>query len=108
MRRVIQSCSTPEKCGRSYIKYLGYPSTDKNTPLFGIINLLKIGRKPFLWKSWLERNLNRIGDLHKDGVFYSFQEISEHFGLKEKGDFWRYLQLRSSIGDRITCVGNVT
>ena len=30
---------------------------------------IKIDRKPFLWKSWLEGNLNKIGDLYKDGVF---------------------------------------
>ena len=58
---------------------------------------IKIDRKPFLWRSWLEGNLNKIGDLFKDGVFLSFQEISTHFSQKEKWDFWRYLQLKSCL-----------
>lgn len=58
---------------------------------------IKIDKRPFLWKSWLCGNLNRIGDLYKDGVFMSFQELGQRFKQIERGDFWRYLQLRSSV-----------
>lgn len=58
---------------------------------------IKINRRLFLSKSWLEGNLNKVGDLYKDGVFLAFQELSTHFSQKERGDFWRYLQLRSSV-----------
>ena len=28
----------------------------------------------------------------------SFEDLKKHFDLTDKGDFWRYLQLRSSVG----------
>ena len=28
----------------------------------------------------------------------SFEDLKKHFDLTDRGDFWRYLQLRSSVG----------
>jgi len=60
---------------------------------------IEIDRKPFLWKSCLEGNLNKIADLCKDGVFLSFQEM-KRLGQKKKGHFWQYIRLRGCIGER--------
>lgn len=43
VRGLINEESNPilQKCGRSYVRYLGYLNTGKNIPLFVIIQLLK-------------------------------------------------------------------
>lgn len=46
-----------------------------------------IGKKEFLWQTWLVNGIRTVRDLYK-----------EQFNLTDKGDFWRYLQLRSAFG----------
>ena len=38
-----------------------------------------------------------IGDLNKDAVFQSYQEVVDQFLLEGGGEFWKCLQLRSSV-----------
>jgi len=36
--------------------------------------------------------------LYRDRLFMSFEDLKKLFHLTDKGDFWKYLQLRSSVG----------
>ena len=58
---------------------------------------IKVGKKPFVWTTWLNQNINRLSDLYADGLFQSFEELKLKFNLRDKADFWRYLQLRSCV-----------
>lgn len=42
--------------------------------------------------------VRNISNLINDDTFKSFQEVSPQFTLKDGSDFWRYLQIRSSLG----------
>lgn len=49
---------------------------------------IKIGKKLSLMKLWWEEfEWDTVGDLYNNRVFFLFQEISEHFTMKEKVDF---------------------
>ena len=58
---------------------------------------IKIGKQTVYWKHWLKAGLRTIADLFKDGVFMSYREIMEIYNLEGKGNFWKYLQLRSCM-----------
>ena len=49
------------------------------------------------WKQWHSRGISTIGDLYEDGVFRSYNNIKERFGLVGEGNFWKYLQIRSCV-----------
>lgn len=38
-----------------------------------------------------------VSDLYKNQCFVSFQDLSELYGLTDKGDFCKFLQLRSTV-----------
>lgn len=50
------------------------------------------------WKRWIENGLY-TGDLYKDGIFKSFVELVKKLNLREKGDFWKHLQIRHCMMD---------
>ena len=57
-----------------------------------------IGKKVFLWQTWLVKGIRAVHDLYREQSFMSFEDLKKHFDLTDRGDFWRYLQLRSSVG----------
>ena len=56
-----------------------------------------IGRHSFCWDPWQRNGLCVIDDLYKDAVFKSYQELVDQFLLEGRGEFWKYLQIRSSV-----------
>lgn len=59
--------------------------------------LICIGNKEFLWQTWLAKGIRIVQDLYRDQLFMSFEDLKEQFNLTDKGDFWRYLQLRGAV-----------
>lgn len=57
---------------------------------------LKIGGKVIVWDSWLAKGITKISDLVDKTILKSYQDLETQFNLK-KSDFWRYLQIRSSL-----------
>lgn len=53
-------------------------------------------KKVFSWKTWLVKGI-RV-DLYRQQSFMSFEDLKEQHHLTDRGDFWKYLQLRSSVG----------
>lgn len=59
---------------------------------------IKVGRESFVWNTWLNNNISRISDLYGDSsTFHSFEELKRKFNLRDKADFWKYLQMRSCV-----------
>lgn len=56
-----------------------------------------IGRAPVYWRRWHSSGILTLGDLYKDGVFISFQDLIQKFKLEGKINFWKYLQIKSCI-----------
>lgn len=59
---------------------------------------VRIGKSPVYWKKWLIGGVQKIEDLYRDNNFMSFAMLRDTFNLTDKGDFWKYLQIRSSVG----------
>lgn len=60
--------------------------------------VIKIGKKQVYWKTWYDKGICTIADLfEEDGVFISFQGLKDKYNMNDKGDFWKYLQLRSCV-----------
>ena len=57
-----------------------------------------IGKHSFCWESWQRNGVGVIDDLYLDTNFKSYQELGNQFNLTNRGEFWKYLQLRSSVG----------
>lgn len=53
---------------------------------------LLIGKSSPIWKEWVIKGISTLGDLYKDGVLQSFENLVEQFKIDNQ--FWRYLQLR--------------
>lgn len=62
---------------------------------------LKIDKRTVFWKKWVENGIHTINDLYKAGVLKSFAELSQEYHLQEKGDFWKYLQIRHCLSKKI-------
>lgn len=58
---------------------------------------MKIGKQKVFWKRWLDRGIHTVRDLYKEGIFMSFNELVQQYQLEDKGDFWKYLQIRHCI-----------
>ena len=58
---------------------------------------VKIGKQTVFWRRWLDKGIHTISNLYKDGVFKSFTELAQEYNLQDKGDFWKYLQIRHSL-----------
>lgn len=58
---------------------------------------IKIGKRTVFWRKWADNGILRIGDLFSDGIFKSFADLVQEYNLQEKGDFWKYLQVRHCI-----------
>ncbi len=54
---------------------------------------LKIDKKPFLWKEWVEKGIILLGDLYEDGTVKSFTEQKQQYGLSQC-QIWSYFQIR--------------
>ena len=57
-----------------------------------------IGKHSFCWESWQRSGICVVDDLYEGAIFKSYQELVNQFNLTERGEFWKYLQLRSSVG----------
>ena len=44
------------------------------------------------------KGICEVSDLYKGQSFMSYEIFKNQFNLTDKGDFWTYLQLRSSVG----------
>ena len=43
---------------------------------------ITIEKKPFLWKSWLERNIKHVSDLlNEDGTFQTFVQLGQKYDI---------------------------
>lgn len=60
--------------------------------------LVCIGKSSFLWRKWLEQGVQKIEHLYREDNFMTFTMLKEMFNLTDKGDFWKYLQIRSIVG----------
>ena len=58
---------------------------------------VKIGKKTVFWRTWYTKGIATIRDVFEEGILYSFQGLKEKYNLNDKGDFWKYLQLRSCV-----------
>ncbi len=54
---------------------------------------LKIDKKPFLWKEWVEKGITLLGDLYEDVTVKSFTELKQQYGLSQH-QIWSYFQIR--------------
>ena len=59
---------------------------------------ISIGKHSFCWEPWQSNGIRVIDDLYMDGNFKSYQELGNQFNMTGRGEFWKYLQLRSSVG----------
>ncbi|XP_064410453.1 uncharacterized protein LOC135355063 [Latimeria chalumnae] len=57
---------------------------------------LLIDGKPIMWEKWANKGLYRIANLYEQGIFKSFAQLSQQFGL-ERQEFWKFLQIRHCI-----------
>lgn len=57
---------------------------------------MRIRKSSFLWK-WPE-GVQKIEHLYQDDNFTTFNMLKETFNLTDRGDFWKYLQIISSVG----------
>lgn len=58
---------------------------------------LKIGKCTVFWKKCVENGIHTINDLYNEVILKSFAELAQEYNLQEKGDFWKYLQVRHCI-----------
>lgn len=55
-----------------------------------------IGKKSIFWENWVKEGVYTHGDLHKDNVFISFDELCTHHNLSGK-DAWKYMQIKNCV-----------
>ncbi|KAF7653443.1 hypothetical protein LDENG_00082750, partial [Lucifuga dentata] len=68
---------------------------------------IHIGKTILYWKQWHSIGIHTVGDLYKYGVFMSYGNLMEQYGLKGKDHFWRYLQIRDCVMSTYKNVNNV-
>ena len=56
-----------------------------------------IGKTPIYCKKWHLSGICQIDDLYQNGVFMSYTDLTRKYDLTGKGDFWKYLQIRSCL-----------
>lgn len=60
------------------------------------------------FKVWSIHGLKKLGDLFKDQILLSFQQLQQQFGLFNQADFYRFLQIRDFIVKDTTLTSNNT
>uniref|UniRef100_A0A3B3YM34 Reverse transcriptase domain-containing protein n=1 Tax=Poecilia mexicana TaxID=48701 RepID=A0A3B3YM34_9TELE len=65
------------------------------SPIWGN-NRFKPGRTDRGFRIWMNKGLNKIGDLYSEGVLMSFEQLVNKYSLPQK-HFFKYLQIRSFI-----------
>lgn len=62
---------------------------------------IKIGKQTIYWAQWLKNGIRTLDDIFEESNFVSYQTLLEKFKLKRRAHFWKYLQLRHCIKDKI-------
>lgn len=62
---------------------------------------IKIGKQSIYWAQWLKKSIRTLDDLFEEGNFISYQTLLDKFKLKGRAHFWKYLQVRHCIKDKI-------
>lgn len=76
-------------CGTSHLRQ-SYASLWHNPAI-------RVGKKTVHWNQWLMKGICNVGDLYSGRVFISFSELKQKYNLEDKGNFWKFLQIRDSI-----------
>lgn len=81
-------------------KYKLVPYIQKYAPLWHNPKI-KIGKETIYWAQWLRRGIRTVGDLLDGDVFMSYDDIKCKFNLEGPGHFWKYLQIRDCLKEKV-------